>query len=146
LPHVTRARTEGFFHPCLFFSRHVCLGYYEKSRDICAFRSDKLISNFNVFYNNFTITLYYSVYMRTSGVKGRISVEAERVQSVSYPHIRSLSGSYTVVCLREGKQGTCLSPPFATVFVKVPCFQRGPTATVICKCLAFKGAQSNCNA
>jgi len=29
------------------------------------------------------ITLYYSVYMRTSGVKARISDEAERIQSVS---------------------------------------------------------------
>jgi len=30
--------------------------------------------------------------MRTSGEKARISDEAERVQSVSWPHIRSLSG------------------------------------------------------
>jgi len=30
--------------------------------------------------------------MRTSGEKVRISGEAERSQSVSYPHIRSLSG------------------------------------------------------
>jgi len=29
--------------------------------------------------------------MRTSGEKERISDEAERVQSVSYPHLRSLS-------------------------------------------------------
>ena len=42
--------------------------------------------------NNVKITLYYSVCMRTSGEKVRISDEAERVQSVSYPHIRSLSG------------------------------------------------------
>jgi len=32
--------------------------------------------------------------MRKSGEKVRISDEAERVQSVSYPHIRSLSGLY----------------------------------------------------
>ena len=56
------------------------------------------------------MTLHYSVYMRTSGEKVRISIEAERVQSVSYSHIRSLSGLYTVVCVREGKRGTCLGP------------------------------------
>jgi len=55
--------------------------------------------------------------MRTSGEKVclRVSDEAERVQAVSYSHIRSLSELYTVVCLREGKRGTCLGPPFATV-------------------------------
>jgi len=42
------------------------------------------------------MTLHYSFYMRTSGEKVRISDEAERVQSVSYSHIRSLSGLYTV--------------------------------------------------
>ena len=31
--------------------------------------------------------------MRTSDEKVRISDEVERVQSISYPHIRSLSGS-----------------------------------------------------
>ena len=66
-----------------FFSRSLCLlGYYEKSRDICVFWSDKLISNFNVF-NNIKITLHYSVYMPTTGEKARISDGAERVQSVS---------------------------------------------------------------
>jgi len=35
--------------------------------------------------------------MRTSSEKVRISDEAERVQSVSYPHIRSLSGWYDVI-------------------------------------------------
>ena len=74
------------------------------------------------------ITLHCSVYMRTSGEKVRISDEAECVQSVSYSHIRSLSGLYTVVCLRKGKRGTCLGPPFATVMCKVAY-------------LAFKGAQ-----
>ena len=69
--------------------------------------------------------------MRTSGEKVRISDEEERVQSMSYSHIRSLSGLCTVVCLREGKRGTCLGPRFATVMCKVPCFQRGPTATVM---------------
>jgi len=44
------------------------------------------------------ITLHYSVYMRTSGEKVPISDEAERFQSVSYSHIRSLSGLYTVAC------------------------------------------------
>jgi len=32
--------------------------------------------------------------MRTSGEKVSISDETERVQSVSYPHIRSFSGLY----------------------------------------------------
>jgi len=41
--------------------------------------------------NNVKITLHYSVYMRTSGEKVHISDEAERVQSISYSHIRSLS-------------------------------------------------------
>jgi len=71
--------------------------------------------------------------MRTSGEKVRIWDESERVQSFSYSHIRSLSGLYTVVCLREGKRGTCLGPSFATVMCKVPCFQGGPTATVMYK-------------
>ena len=41
--------------------------------------------------DNIKMTLYYSVCMRTPGEKIRISDEAERVQSVSYPQIRSLS-------------------------------------------------------
>ena len=153
-----RAHTEGFFHPDLFFSRPVCLGYYEKSRDICVFGSDKLINNFNV-SSNIKIALHYSVYMRTSGEKVRISDEAKRVQSVSYSHIRSLSLLYTAVCLREGKRGTCLGPHFATVMCKVAylafkgaqqqlecisgllCF-----LVVMCKYLAFKRDQRNCNA
>jgi len=53
--------------------------------------------------------------MRTSGKKERISDEAERVKSIPNSHIRSLSGLYTVVCLREGKRGTYLGAPFATV-------------------------------
>jgi len=35
--------------------------------------------------------------MRTSGGKVRISDEAERVQTVSYPHIRTLLGIYTML-------------------------------------------------
>jgi len=53
--------------------------------------------------------------MRTSGEKVRILDEAERVQSASYSHIKSLSGLCAVVRLREGRRGTCLGPPFATV-------------------------------
>jgi len=50
--------------------------------------------------------------MRTSGEKVRISDKAESaIQSVSYSRMRSLSRSYTVVCLREGKRGSCLGPP-----------------------------------
>jgi len=45
-------------------------------------------------FNNIMITLYYRVYMGTSGEKIRISDEAERVQWVSYHYIRSLSGLY----------------------------------------------------
>jgi len=67
------------------------------------------------------VILHYSVYMRTSGEKVRISDEVERVQSVSYFHIRSLSGLYRVVCLKEGKRGTYLGSRFATVMCKVAC-------------------------
>jgi len=67
--------------------------------------------------------------MRTSGEKVRISDDAEHVQSASYFHIRLLSGLNPVVCLKEGKRGTCLGPLFATIMYKVPCFQRGLTAT-----------------
>ena len=65
---------------------------------------------------NSSATLMCSI-MRTSGEKVdlRISAEAQRAQSLSYSHTRSLSGLYTVVCLSEGKRGTCLGPPFATV-------------------------------
>jgi len=94
-------------------------------------------------FNNIKITLHRSVYKRTSGEKVRISDEAERVQSVSYFHVRSLSGLYTAVCLREGKRGTCLEHSFATVMCKIPCFQRGPTANVMYKwaTLLSKGPQ-----
>jgi len=51
-----------------------------KNRIKSVFLSDKFISNFKVF-NNIKITC---ACMRTSG-------ETERVQSVSYPHKRSLS-------------------------------------------------------
>ena len=71
--------------------------------------------------------------MRISGEKVRISDEAERVQSVSYSHIRSLSGLYTVVCSREGKRGTSFGPPFATVMCKVAQFKCGPTAIAMYK-------------
>jgi len=37
LLHVTTAPTEGCFHPNLFFSGLVFLGYYEQSREICVF-------------------------------------------------------------------------------------------------------------
>jgi len=49
--------------------------------------------------------------MRTSGEKVRIPDEAERVQSVSNSHIRSVSELSAVVRLREGKRGTWLGPP-----------------------------------
>ena len=95
LCHLPRLPIRFFFRPDLFFSRPGCVG-----NSMICFWSDKLISNFNVF-NNIKIALHYSVYMRTSDEKVRISDEAERVQSVSYSHIRSLSELYTVVCLRE---------------------------------------------
>jgi len=111
-----------------FFSRPVCPGYYEKSREICVFWSDKLSSNFCVF-NNIKITLHYSVYMRTSGEKARISDEAECVQSVSYSHIRSLSGLYTVVF--KGRQARHLPRDLlcnCNVQSSLPCFQMGPNS------------------
>ena len=113
-------------------------------------------------FNNIKMTLHYSVYVCTSGEEVRTSDESERVQSVSYFNIRSLSWLYAVVCLRKGKRSLPWAP-FAAVMCKVPFFQRGPTATVMykeatllskghptavvmCKYLALKGAQSNCNA
>jgi len=53
------------------------------------------------------------LYMLTSGERSRISNEAESAQSVSYTHIRSLSGLHTLVCLREGNRGTCLAATFS---------------------------------
>jgi len=51
--------------------------------------------------------------MRTSGKKVRISEAVRvRVQSVSYSHIRSLSGLYTLLYLGEGKRSTCPGPSF----------------------------------
>jgi len=50
--------------------------------------------------------------MCISGENLRISDEAERVQSVSYPHVRSLLVLYTVVCLMGCKRGTSLGSPF----------------------------------
>jgi len=81
-------------------------------------------------FDNIKITLHYSVYMHTSSEEVRISDDAERVQSVSYSYIRSLSGLCTAVFLWEGKRNICLGPLFSTVMSKVSCFQRGPTATV----------------
>jgi len=60
--------------------------------------------------------------MRTSGEDVRTSDEAELVQLVSYSHIRSLSGLYTVVCLREGKLDTCLGSPQGVSRVNNPHF------------------------
>jgi len=72
--------------------------------------------------------------MCTSGKNVRISDEAERVQSVSYSHIRSLSGLYTVVCLKEGKRDACLGPSLLEAPLKV-----FPNHIVI-QNSAFKGA------
>jgi len=118
--------------PLRVFSNQICFlvdlcvyGKLWKIVCICVFWSDKLISNISAF-NNIKITVHHSVHMRTSGEKIRISDEVERVQSVSYSPIRSLPGLYTVLCLTEGKRGTCLGPPLQLLCVK---------------CLAFKGAQ-----
>jgi len=52
---------------------------------------------FNVYYSIINVTLHnYSLFMRTSGENVSIWDEAERVQSILYPQIRSLSRSYTV--------------------------------------------------
>ena len=48
-------------------------------------------------FSNIKITLHYSVYTCTSGEKVRISDEAERGQTVSYPHTRTLLGIYTIL-------------------------------------------------
>jgi len=79
-------------------------------------------------FNNIKIILHYSVYMRTSGKKARISDEAECVQSLSYSHIIVRVIYCTVVCLK-GRQARHLPrDPFATVMCKVSYFERGPTA------------------
>jgi len=137
LPHVTTAPTEGFFHPDLFLV-DLCVQVIMKNRVKSVFFEVINSSAFNVF-NNIKITLHYIVYMRTSGQKVLISDEAERVQSVSYSHIRSLPRLYTVVCLRKGKQGTCLGPPFETVMCKVAylAFKWGSTATTMYKCASL---------
>jgi len=97
--HVTRAsRPVGGFSTQFCFLVDLGVWVYEKSRQVWVFWIDKFISNFNVF-SNIKITLYYSVCISTSGEKVRISVEAGRVQSVSYPHIRSLSGLYIYLIL-----------------------------------------------
>ena len=95
--HVTQAPTEFFFPPrSAFLGRPGCLGLIIKNRVKSRFfSSDKIISNFNVF-DNIKITLYCSVRMRTSGEKVRTSDDAERVQTVSYPQIRSLSGLFKI--------------------------------------------------
>jgi len=103
------ATCEFFPLTSVFFSRCGCFGFIMKNHIKSVFfkvinssaTSTKFISNINVF-NNIKMTLYYSVCMHTSGEKIHISDEAERVQSISYSHIRSLSGLYTVMCLREG--------------------------------------------
>jgi len=134
----------GFFPSRSVFSRSVCLGYYEKSREIRAFWSDRLISNFNVF-STIKTTLHCSVYMRTSGEKVCISDEANVFYRFHILIIWSLSGLYTVVCLREGKRGTCLGPPFVTAMCKIAylAFKWDPTATAMYKwaTLLSKGPQ-----
>jgi len=71
--------------------------------------------------------------MRTTGEKLRLSDEAEGVQSVSYSHIRSLSGLYngTMVCLREARH--LPRALFATVMCKVAylAFKWGPIETAM---------------
>jgi len=61
------------------------------------------------------VTLHCSVYMRTSGEKVRISDEAERILSVSYSHIRSLSGSYSSGVFGGRQERHLPQAPFATV-------------------------------
>jgi len=72
-----------------FFSRLACLGYYEKSREICVFWSDKLISNFNVF-NNMNITLDYSAtHHVTSGENVRIVQSSGSRSMNGDPHTKA---------------------------------------------------------
>jgi len=69
-----------------------------KNRVKSVFLTHYFISNCNAF-SNIKITFYYSVCMRTKKV--RIFDEAERVQSVSYLHIRSLSGYIYLMLLSQ---------------------------------------------
>jgi len=69
LPQVTMAPTEGFFHPDLFFSEFVCLGYWEKSREICVFEVmnssvGQVFANFATFFYSFQQLPKYSKYMQ----------------------------------------------------------------------------------
>jgi len=92
--------------------------------------------------------LHYSVYMRTLGEKVLISVEAKSVKSVSYSHIRSLSGLYTVACLSKGRQAEHLHPAtLGNSSVQSTLFSRGPTATLCTsRLVCFKRAlNSSCN-
>jgi len=90
-----------------FFSRPGCLRLIMKIRVKSGFSevinlsatSMCSINNylFNVYYSIINVTLHnYSLFMRTSGENVSIWDEAERVQSILYPQIRSLSRSYTV--------------------------------------------------
>ena len=56
-------------------------------------------------------------------------------------HIQDHCQSYIQWCVyvREGKRGTCLRSPLATLMCKVPCFQWGQAATLcISRLLCFQ--------
>jgi len=105
-------------------------------------------------FNNIKITLYITVFTCAHQVIKYVRRMKQNVFNRLHILIRSLSGLYTVVRLREGKRGTCLGPPFATVMCKVPCSQtgpqqqlqfantlltKGPKVTVMHKHFSFKG-------
>jgi len=66
--------------------------------------------------------LYNTVHMRTSDEKVHILDEAERFRSVSYSHIRPLSGLYTVVCLTEASDALASGPPQGISRINIPHF------------------------
>ena len=85
-------------------------------------------------FHNIRITLHQKVYIRKLGEKVLISDEAESVQSVSYSHIRSLSGLYTEVCLSKGRQARHLPPAtLGNSYVQSTLFSMGPKSNVIYK-------------
>jgi len=130
-------------HIC-FFSRPVCLGYYEKSRDIWVFWSGKLISNFNVF-NNIKITLHYSVYAHIRWESTHI--RWSRTSSIGFIFSYKIIVRVIYSGVFKGRQARH-SPraPFATVWSTL--LSKGPNSNcnVLVGFFAFKGApNSSCN-
>ena len=118
--------SEGFSTQVCFLI-DLCVEVIMKNRVISAF-----FEVINPSTTSMCPVIYYSVYMRTSGKKVRISDEAERVQSVSYSHVRSLSGLYTLYSgVFKGRQVRHLprAPPCnCNAQSSIPCFQMRPNS------------------